>query len=595
MLFRFRRYRVFLIFAFILAFTLVRLSRNRDWGSTSKIVLNGHPQNPEHGSKNDHLTPVQQKPNEYLPPSSDKGRPVVDSQKSSPKPIVLPSSSVVAKQALPSSELQPSHSAVKETPQTESTPTPTIPDTILPDRRPISQPLPHNDDEIEELHAESPGKVEPVIFNPYPTPIHWERQKEHFPVPLESLIKLPTGAPKPMPKIQFKFADESTDAKIKREARQSRVKEEFKLAWSGYKAKAWRHDEIRPVSGTFRDPFAGWAATLVDSLDTLWIMGLKEEFDEAVKAVETIDFTTSTRNDIQMFEVTIRYLGGMLAAYDVSGGKYKILLSKAVELADIMMGAFDTPNRMPVLYYNWKPVFASQPHRASARASLAELGSLSMEFTRLAQLTHEDKYYDAVARITNALEEYQNRGTRIEGVFPDNVDATGCNHTATTAKNLAVMPAAKGLDSNMEPIVAEGYQAPMPDTVAEPRPNKVAGAETLQFEIIPGQPSKGHIEKLDDPIQKPRTISQRVTKREVADNVATNTSTTVQSSNITSPSTTTPNDISPRLPGGTVTLQDWDCVKQGLDSPAGVQSFSMGGGQDSTYEYFTKVSCLFPD
>ncbi len=129
-----------------------------------------------------------------------------------------------------------------------------------------------------------------------------------------------------------------------------------------------------------------------------------------------IDFTTSAfRSEIPVFETIIRYLGGLVAAYDITGGKkgdYPALLDKAVELAEILMGVFDTPNRMPILYYNWKPAYASQTQRASSSASIAELGSMSMEFTRLAQLTGKIKYYDAVARITDAFEEWQIRGDR---------------------------------------------------------------------------------------------------------------------------------------------------------------------------------------
>ena len=109
------------------------------------------------------------------------------------------------------------------------------------------------------------------------------------------------------------------------------------------------------MSGSFRDPFAGWGATLVDALDTLWIMGMKDEFSGAVEEVSKIDFTTSFRSDIPLFETVIRYLGGLIGAYDVSGQKHTVLLDKAVELAEILMGAFDTPNRMPVTYYQWDP------------------------------------------------------------------------------------------------------------------------------------------------------------------------------------------------------------------------------------------------
>jgi len=68
---------------------------------------------------------------------------------------------------------------------------------------------------------------------------------------------------------------------------------------------------------------------------------------------------------------------------------------------------------------------ASKPQRASTNIVLAELGSLSVEFTRLAQLTTENKYYDAVARITDALELWQNN-TRLPGLWPLQVDASGC-------------------------------------------------------------------------------------------------------------------------------------------------------------------------
>jgi mannosyl-oligosaccharide alpha-1,2-mannosidase len=51
----------------------------------------------------------------------------------------------------------------------------------------------------------------------------------------------------------------------------------------------------------------------------------------------------------------IRYLGGLLGAYDISGQKYEVLLEKAEQLAEVLIGAFDTPNRMPVLYYRWTP------------------------------------------------------------------------------------------------------------------------------------------------------------------------------------------------------------------------------------------------
>lgn len=188
-----------------------------------------------------------------------------------------------------------------------------------------------------------------------PTTIHWSKLPEHFPIPSASLIPLPTGKPKPIPKIQHVFGDESASEKIDREQKVDLIKRSFARSWAGYKEKAWLRDELSPVSGSYRDPFAGWGATLVDSLDSLWILGMKEEFEEATNALKGIDFTTTDRNDIPLFETVIRYLGGLLGAYDLSSGTYRVLLDKAVELAEILMGAFDTPNRMPMTFYLWKP------------------------------------------------------------------------------------------------------------------------------------------------------------------------------------------------------------------------------------------------
>ena len=47
------------------------------------------------------------------------------------------------------------------------------------------------------------------------------------------------------------------------------------FAWNNYKKYAWGKDELRPVSGRGNDWF-GVGLTIVDSLDTLYIMGLKD-------------------------------------------------------------------------------------------------------------------------------------------------------------------------------------------------------------------------------------------------------------------------------------------------------------------------------
>jgi mannosyl-oligosaccharide alpha-1,2-mannosidase len=194
----------------------------------------------------------------------------------------------------------------------------------------------------------------PLKARPHPVDgrIHWSKLPERYPV--TSYIPLPTGTPKKIPQIQAAAPKEDAAQKQERLKRLAAVKESFVHSWEGYKKNAWLRDEVTPISGAWRDTFGGWAATLVDSLDTLWIMGLKDDFELAVRAIEQIDFSTTDQKDINVFETTIRYMGGFLAAYDVSEGKYPALLLKAVEVADLLMSCFDTPNRMPISRWDWR-------------------------------------------------------------------------------------------------------------------------------------------------------------------------------------------------------------------------------------------------
>jgi len=555
---------------------LVRLSRSKQWeGQASHRVEAAW-----EGYKEDQ--------SEGFPSSKgESNRPPVDSEK-----LAQLSTSSTPETTTLIQEIVPP-------PETSVVPTPTLTlapfaDDVIPDRTlPLHSQISAEED--NEIHQEGPGRATPVIFSPAPPVIHWEKQVEHFPVPTESIIQLPTGKPISIPKIQFQFSDETISARTKREERLGKVKEEFKKAWNGYKTHAWMHDELSPVSGEYRDPFAGWAATLVDSLDTLFIMGLDEDFEEAVRAVGTIDFTTAKRQDIQVFETTIRYLGGLLAAYDVSGRTKTVLLEKAVELAEIMMGAFDTPNRMPVLYYNWKPTFASQPHRASTRSNLAELGSLSMEFTHLAQLTKEPKYYDAVARITDALFEWQSRGTTgLPGVFPQDVDASGCNRSSPVINHR--VPSSSLISVDPLSASGQGYKPPTPKNVKEPKPIKGKAAKELAdiyLSVIPGEPGKARLERiLPQPITDIKKISKRTepsiesSNTTIAPEEVANLDQVLPASPTTSVLELTP-DMTEIPDGG---LGEWDCVPQGLESTNfGRDSFSMGGSQDSAYEYFSKV------
>jgi len=246
-------------------------------------------------------------------------------------------------------------------------------------------------------------------------PVQWKNAPLRYPVP--SMIALPKGKPQRMAKVQHDFGVETEHTKAERLRRQGAVRDAFLHSWQGYKKHAWLQDEVTPVSGGYKNDFGQRGATLVDALDTLVIMGLNEEFEHALKAIKRIDFTTAGAHKVNVFETTIRYLGGLLSAYDLSSAKHHILLDRATQLGDMLYAAFDTPNRMPVTRWNWENAALNGPQAADTQCLSAELGSLTLEFTRLAQLTGDAKYYDAVQRVTDVLEKQQNR-TQIPGLFP---------------------------------------------------------------------------------------------------------------------------------------------------------------------------------
>ena len=256
-----------------------------------------------------------------------------------------------------------------------------------------------------------------------------ERQStERYPV--QSIRALPTGKPTKFRPLQFDFPTEASEARTTRLERQAAIKASLQHTWKSYKAYAWMKDELSPVEAGAQTSFGGWAATLIDSLDTLWIMGMQDEFEEAVATLDDIDFSVSESDVISLFETTIRYLGGLLGAYDISNERYPKLMKKAIDLGEMLYRAFDTPNRMPIPYWHFKVGDTHVERESSDKMLLADLGSLSMEFTRLSQLTGDSKYFDAISRITDALETAQD-GTKIPGLWPTILDARNLHFTGT--------------------------------------------------------------------------------------------------------------------------------------------------------------------
>ncbi|PWN88406.1 seven-hairpin glycosidase [Acaromyces ingoldii] len=220
----------------------------------------------------------------------------------------------------------------------------------------------------------------------------------------------------PLPKVQHPFPApdrysgvEGNTARDKvLQERQRLVRNAFLHAWQGYKRLAWGHDELKPVTEVPHDNFNGWGATIVDALDTLLVMELPGEYDLARQHVRDIDFHLVggersaygfSDGKIPVFETAIRYLGGFLSAYDLSGDV--LMRDRAEELAQLIMPAFDTPTGVPVGRIKF-----DQPSYKSAAGGviLAEAASMLVEMTRLWQVTGNRTYFDRVQRTSDWLD-----------------------------------------------------------------------------------------------------------------------------------------------------------------------------------------------
>lgn len=169
-----------------------------------------------------------------------------------------------------------------------------------------------------------------------------------------------------------------------------------------------------PANNSHSDSRNGWGLTMIDALDTAIIMEQKDIVKIILDFIPTVNFTKNNSpdyNDTSLFETNIRYLGGLLGAYDLLKGPFNgtvtnttqvdALLSQARTLADALKFCFDTPTGIPVN----SVVIDDKSFRDSSKledgsftAGLAEIGTLQLEWQHLSDLTGDPSYGDLVQR-----------------------------------------------------------------------------------------------------------------------------------------------------------------------------------------------------
>lgn len=183
------------------------------------------------------------------------------------------------------------------------------------------------------------------------------------------------------------------------QAMQQAVKGAMLHAWNSYEKHAWGRDELQPMSLVGKDSFAGMGATILDSLSTLWIMGLKEEFARG-RAFVNSSLVFPRNEQISLFETNIRVVGGLLSAYDLSGDE--LFLRRTQELVDLMLVAMEPSNPGTGIPQN--SITLGRPGMGSfGTASIAECGSLQLEWCTLSLRSRNSTYQYKALKIFDAI------------------------------------------------------------------------------------------------------------------------------------------------------------------------------------------------
>jgi mannosyl-oligosaccharide alpha-1,2-mannosidase len=192
------------------------------------------------------------------------------------------------------------------------------------------------------------------------------------------------------------------------------VRSEMRWAWRQYRQRAWGKDQLKPLSGGFesfplKDHHLG--LSLIEALDTLWLMELDDEFHEGVEWVKA-NLHFDVDGEVSVFETSIRLVGGLLSAWHACGDP--VLLAQARDLADRLMPSFAaSPIGIPHRYINLRTGALR-----GRETNPAETGTFLPEFGFLSRATGDDRYRAAAKR---ALVSMFERRSRI-GLLADSID-----------------------------------------------------------------------------------------------------------------------------------------------------------------------------
>jgi mannosyl-oligosaccharide alpha-1,2-mannosidase len=196
------------------------------------------------------------------------------------------------------------------------------------------------------------------------------------------------------------------------EERRERVRQAAKDAWQAYRLHAFGSDEFLPLSKRgMNTSQIGVGYFIVDTLDTLLLMNLTKEVEEARKWTSELSFDVDV--DVNVFEATIRMLGGLLSTYMLTVDD--LYLRKAIDLGERLLHAFHTPTGVPVGWINLHThKHGKQSSNNQGIAVTAQVATLQLEMRYLSHLTGDMRYWHAVEQVMDVLE----RLAPVDGLVP---------------------------------------------------------------------------------------------------------------------------------------------------------------------------------
>lgn len=174
----------------------------------------------------------------------------------------------------------------------------------------------------------------------------------------------------------------------------------------------------------------GWM--IIDSLDTMMIMNLTSEMAASRRWISR-RLNYDQKQDVNTFETTIRMLGGLLSAHylstvlpGASSRRDHIYLQKAVDLADRLLGAYNSPSGIPYASVMLDTGAGIRSHADGGSSSTAEATTVQLEMKYLSYLTGNSIYWQKAEQALAAVD----RNGAPSGLVPIFVEPEGGHFTS---------------------------------------------------------------------------------------------------------------------------------------------------------------------